>query len=255
MVLRLIQLTDSHLLDKQGGELKGVDTFASLEAVVKCCQAGKNPPDLIVATGDLSHDGSAASYRRFNAALEALHTPVMFIPGNHDNAAVMQSTLPGGYVRADRNAQIKGWNIIMIDSVLPGEEHGFLDTDELAFLDESLQNWPDLHALVCIHHQPVPVGSRWIDSLGLENPDELFDVIDRFDQVRGILFGHVHQVFETVRKGIRVLGAPATCMQFKPNANEFTLDDQPPGCRWLELRPDGSMVTEVVRIASTGEVH
>lgn len=37
-------------------------------------------------------------------------------------------------------------------------------------------------------------------------------------------------------------------MQFKPNCDDFTLDDTAPGYRYLSLRKDGSIETRVERI-------
>ena len=50
-------------------------------------------------------------------------------------------------------------------------------------------------------------------------------------------------------KGVRLLATPSTCAQFLPNADDFAVDPRPPAYRTLELRPDGSLLTEVVWLA------
>ena len=47
---------------------------------------------------------------------------------------------------------------------------------------------------------------------------------------------------------VRVLTTPSTCFQFKPQTESFSLDDQSPGYRWINLYDDGSIKTEVARI-------
>jgi Icc protein len=100
--------------------------------------------------------------------------------------------------------------------------------------------------LIGVHHPPVRVGSRWLDRLGLQNADELFGAIDRHDQVRGVLSGHVHQACDTRRGPVRVMTTPSTCAQFLPGTERCVMDQRPPGYRWLRLHADGTIQTEVV---------
>ena len=88
--------------------------------------------------------------------------------------------------------------------------------------------------------------SRWLDRVGLENADEFFNVLDRHDNVRAVVWGHVHQAYDGMRKDVRLLATPSTCAQFVPHADEFAVDRRPPAYRTLELQSDGSLLTEVV---------
>ena len=102
------------------------------------------------------------------------------------------------------------------------------------------------HCMVCLHHHPVAMDSRWLDRVGLENAEEFFQTLDRHRNVRALVWGHVHQAYEGLRKGVRMLATPSTCAQFLPHAADFMIDRQPPAYRTLELRADGSLTTEVV---------
>jgi len=244
LTLRLLQITDTHLFADRAGRLKGIDTTAALNAVIDTCHQRHPVPELVLLTGDLSHDGSAASYRRVAEAAAALDAPVLAIPGNHDDPAVMRQSGLG----RERYRLMPGWQIIMLDSTVTDEEQGRLAEDELAFLDDRLSRHPDRHALIALHHHPVPVGSRWLDAIGLENGHALFGITRRHPQVRVLVFGHIHQAFDKKRDGIRLLGTPASCVQFRPRADDFSLDALPPGYRLLELSADGAIATEVVRL-------
>jgi len=90
------------------------------------------------------------------------------------------------------------------------------------------------------------MSSRWLDRVGLTNAAEFLHVIDAHQNVRAIVWGHVHQSFDALRKGVRLLATPSTCAQFLPHADDFAVDRRPPAYRTLELRTDGSLVTEVV---------
>ena len=79
-------------------------------------------------------------------------------------------------------------------------------------------------------------------------PIDLFAVTDRHANVRAIIWGHVHQEFDALRRGVRLLAVPSTCSQFLPHSDQFAIDPAPPGYRTLTLRGDGSIATNVVRI-------
>ena len=85
----VIQLTDSHLFARANGRLLGIDTAASLQQVV--AQVVREQPriDLLLASGDLSQDGSVASYQRFCELTEPLAAPMRWLAGNHDENAPM----------------------------------------------------------------------------------------------------------------------------------------------------------------------
>ena len=99
--------------------------------------------------------------------------------------------------------------------------------------------------LVCLHHHPVPVSSDWLDRIGLDNAGDFFRIIDAHPSVRGIVWGHVHQQFDGLRRGVRLLATPSTCAQFLPHSQDFALDGRPPAFRTLELTADGSIVTDL----------
>jgi 3',5'-cyclic-AMP phosphodiesterase len=82
--------------------------------------------------------------------------------------------------------------------------------------------------------------------VGLDNADEFLKVIDRHKNVRSIVWGHVHQAYDGLRKNVRMLATPSTGAQFLPHADDFALDRRPPAYRTLELQLDGSLITEVV---------
>lgn len=243
--LRFIQLTDTHLFDRADGTLRGVNTAQSLAAVVAAVRAREPHIDGVLATGDLSHDGGTPSYRRFVRLLAPLNVPIYCIPGNHDALGVFGCVLKGSQVQSGGRLLANGWQLIFLDSAVPGAVHGHLRPAELARLDAALREHPQMHALICLHHQPVPVESTWLDRLMLDDAGALFQIIDKHPNVRALLWGHIHQDFDAMRDGVRLLAGPSTCIQFKPGCTDFTLDDRPPGYRWLELHSDGRIDTGV----------
>ncbi|MFQ5784465.1 MAG: phosphodiesterase [Alphaproteobacteria bacterium] len=242
--IRLIQISDCHLLADPAERLRGVDTDATLAAVI--ARVRDDAPELVLATGDLSQDGSAASYRRVKALFGRLGAPVYCLPGNHDDAGVLAETMPGDGIHVIRSLRRDGWQIVFLDSTVAGQDDGHLPTAELAALDAALAACRERHALVCLHHHPVAVGGAWTDFVSLANPEDLFAVLDRHPQVRGLVWGHIHQPFEGARSGVRLFGAPATCFQFaRDAADALAVADEPPAYRRFTLHADGAIDSAV----------
>ncbi|MEP7248087.1 MAG: 3',5'-cyclic-AMP phosphodiesterase [Gammaproteobacteria bacterium] len=248
-VLRLIQFTDPHLYGSETETLRGVATLPALVRTLDVAQARDWPVDAVLVTGDLVQD-DAGGYKHFRRLFSALNVPVLCVPGNHDEAETMHRELRGKPFVTEGYVDMGAWRVVLLDSSLAGSARGRLTRQTLAALDSALSSADSKHTLVCLHHHPVPMASRWLDQVGLENSAEFFDVVDRHKNVRAILWGHVHQAYDSIRKSVRLLATPSTCAQFVPRADEFSVDARPPAYRTLELRPDGTLFTEVVWVDS-----
>ena len=244
--LKILQITDTHLYADADGRLLGVNTLDSFHAVIDAFLDTGWKPDLILCTGDLVHDASPEGYRKLGALLDRFGVPVCCLPGNHDNPPVMHEYLRGEHVSCPRVVDAKGWRLVLLDSVIPGEVGGRLEAGELEALARALDG-NTRPTLISLHHQPVPVGSAWLDGMGLENAAALEGLLAGHPEVKGLLWGHVHQQFDEVRNGIRLMASPSTCIQFAPHSDDFSVGQQQPGFRLLALMPDGQILTEVMR--------
>lgn len=247
--LRVLQLTDPHLMASRDGSLLGINTRDSLAAVIAQVLETHGQPDLILVTGDISQDGSPEAYRHLTDQLQAFHCTSLWIPGNHDDASLL-ARVAAESGAAGRQREQGGWQFVMLDSSVPGQVHGELADSELQFLEQVLSASPERPTLISLHHQPVPVGSDWMDRIGLANPDAFWQVVDRHPQVRVVLWGHVHQAFRQRRNHLHLIATPSTCIQFTPQSVDFGVEPVAPGYRWFELAPDGEFSTEVVRAES-----
>lgn len=246
MSLSIIQISDTHIQSDPEACFDEVDCAASLEAVLAHINTHEHP-DIMLLTGDLVHDPDAASYQRLQHLLKPVRAPVYVIPGNHDEPDVMQQQL-GSPVRHDRVLEQGGWRVLLLNSWLQGEHAGHLHETELDWLDSELGGHADTPSLIALHHPPVSIDSPWMDAMGLQNGTDFLAIIDRHPQVAAVIWGHIHQVFESERHGVKLLGAPSTCVQFKPASEQYAKDDIAPGYRWLTLLPDGSLETGVKRV-------
>ncbi|WAJ38185.1 3',5'-cyclic-AMP phosphodiesterase [Pseudomonas sp. GOM7] len=243
----LVQLSDSHLFAEADGKLLGMDTCDSLCRVIEKMQQEQPGIDLILATGDLSQDGSLASYERFRSLTDGLGAPVRWLAGNHDEASPMQVTCAGTHL-LEPVFDIGAWRVTLLDSSIPGAVPGFLADSQLELLERALSEAPERHHLICLHHHPVSIGCKWMEPIGLRNPDALFAILERHAQARALLWGHIHQEFDQQRGDLRLLASPSTCVQFAPGSEDFQVGSEAPGYRWLRLHTDGRLETGVSRV-------
>jgi Icc protein len=248
-VVRLTHITDPHLYGSERELLRGIATLPSLEATLANARQRDWPPDAVLVTGDLVQD-DPAGYVHFKRLLGELRLPILCLPGNHDEPEAMRRALDTAPFVVGGTVDFGLWRIVLLDSTIAECAAGRVSAEELAALESALAGAQQRHVLVCLHHHPVPMDSRWLDRVGLQNAAEFFDVIDRHSNVRGIVWGHVHQSYDALRKGVRMLATPSTCAQFVPRAEQFAVDRRPPGYRTLELKADGSIVTDVVWLES-----
>jgi Icc protein len=249
-VIRILQITDFHIRSNPEETLLGVNTQQSFEATLSEALTEKPGPDLALLTGDLAQDASASTYERLRERLATLPCSAYCLPGNHDDTSLMASVLARPPIHYQSHILQKGWQIICLDSTIRHSPYGKLADDQLALLEQCLVEYPGHFALIALHHHPVASGSAWMDSMQLGNADAFFDLLDKHPKARGVVFGHIHQTLECEFRGLRMLGTPSTCFQFKPGQAQFALDALPPGYRWIELHRDGGITTQVRRLTT-----
>jgi Icc protein len=247
--LRIVQISDIHHFASKDKTLLGVNTHDSFCALLDLLKKESKQPDFILLTGDLSQDGSEISYIQVSDLIKSFPVPAYWVPGNHDDSNMMAHVFPRDTISNQKHIVLDKWHIILLDSHIQGRVEGHLSTSQLTFLQQCLESYPKHHAIIVFHHQPIPVGSAWLDKLGINNADALWDVLKQFQNVHTILFGHVHQQHEGKKNNINYFSLPSTCIQFKTNSEPFALEKLPPGYRWVDLYPNGELKTGVTRLA------
>jgi 3',5'-cyclic-AMP phosphodiesterase len=243
----LAQISDCHLKKDPNGTLRGWNTDRSFHLVIELLRSLDPQPDRLLLSGDLSEDCSVESYQRLLAAVQSLHIPFSWLPGNHDHPATMSQVLPA----SDKYFIQDGWQFVLLNSHVPGDDGGVLATAELEFIQEQVVNDGSLHTAIALHHHAIPIDSPWMDTLyPLRNAPALRSILESIDSCQTVFFGHVHQEFDQTSNNIRYLGCPATADQFLPRSNTHLPDSLLPGLRLTKLHLDGSIDTQVIRLST-----
>lgn len=236
----LLQLSDCHLSADPAAEYRGQNADANLLSLLPACRL--LAPDGAVLSGDVAEDGSAEAYRRAAKMIDGLAPDTAWIPGNHDERATMSEAFDAAGYRAGPLLEWGGWRIVLVDSAVPDRPEGHLDEARLA----PLQDLPsDRPTIVFVHHQPMAVGSPWIDKYPLIEPERFWTMLN-LQAVKVVAFGHVHQAFSGQHRGIACLSGPSSVANSQPGMARFTLDPTGPKARWFRLWPDGRWLSGIV---------
>lgn len=191
VVFVIAQLSDIHI----GGPNAGCGERFS--AAVAEINRMSRQPDLVLLTGDLTHNGTTAEWAEFKDRLEMLDAPWSAIPGNHDRTI--------SEIAGHRSVAAGPLRLVLLDTSTDA-----FTTDDEAWLDRELTRHSDVPTLVAIHQPPFETGIWWMDCIGLDGADLFERVVRRHPQVLKVLSGHVHLLVQTNWGGCSLWVCPST---------------------------------------------
>lgn len=252
--IRLFQVTDCHCYASDASRLTWTDMpiypNRSLQAVLDHLARQAEGYSALMVTGDLAQEEIPATYQRVNQMLNRFPLPGYALPGNHDIPAMMAASLNNNVSMPDEVVFGK-WHLLLLDTHADGKPDGRLSEAQFDHFEALLSRVPeDCFVAVFMHHHPMPIGSAWMDVMGLREKDYFWNLIEHFPQVRVVFNGHIHQEFEGAHvyadgRTVPVYGTPATCVQMKPRKQNIEFDHTRPAWRDIALHADGSADSQV----------
>jgi Icc protein len=198
--MMICQLTDLHIRPKGVAANHVSQTNELTERAFQVAAAFHPVPDVAIITGDLTECGLDTEYANLSEMLaRTLAMPVYVIPGNHDRRESLRAGLahlPG--VTSDPHfvqyaVEDHPVRLVMLDTLVPGANHGELSGAQLDWLDRTLAEQPSKPTLVGMHHPPFVTGIPHMDNIALADPEPFRSVIARHRQVQRIVCGHHHR--------------------------------------------------------------
>ncbi|MBO3758851.1 phosphodiesterase [Ciceribacter sp. L1K22] len=207
---KIIQLTDLHMVP-EGQTIIGLDPFTRIGRAVEHINRYQADADLVIISGDLTHYGDEASYRRLRHLLADLLPPMVVTIGNHDRREIFRSVfadvMPDDDGFIQRVVDFEDCRVIVLDTAHerladdPLHAAGTLCDLRLGFLERALAAADARPVLVFMHHPPHDTGFVGMDEIKLTNGEAFHDLIGRFGNVRHIFAGHVHRTISGSYRG------------------------------------------------------
>lgn len=236
----IVQISDTHLFGDKNRKINGSNSYNNLKSVINHIVLTEKNPDLIMVTGDLSQDCTFESYQHIANLLNRSGVKYHFFPGNHDDVDVINKVFDLNWKKdsVDYFFEAKNWFIYVIDTSVYPEVSGELSNEQITNLEETLQKNKNKPTIIFMHHHPVKINSVWIDEMSLKDSERFNNLVKENPQIKAVLFGHIHQVFEKDINGVFYGSAPACCYQVVPKTETFTIEKLSPGYRIIELNKD-----------------
>ncbi|TMP29648.1 3',5'-cyclic-nucleotide phosphodiesterase [Pseudoalteromonas rubra] len=243
--LRLAHITDSHLFGTREGCYFEVNTAAHFSRVLDAL-AGEQL-DGVVFGGDLTQDHSSASYALFAELLaqSALDCPLFWVPGNHDDLALL-AQISEGQISAAKHLQCEQGDIVLLNSKGPTPA-GWCDNTHLTELEAVLCD-ATRPVLAFCHHHPIPIDG-YLDKHMLENGPQLLNTLVNSKRVEALIHGHVHNAYSQQYRGLPVYATPATSIQFTKHSMQWLQHNTGPAYRLVHWTAQG-LHTEVKWLAN-----
>jgi len=198
MTLRIVQVSDTHIsVDKP-------QRLQDLKNAVGAINALSKQPELVVHTGDISHDGLPEEYRYAQKALDQLNMPYVVMPGNRDKRKELLATFADDRYRLPE----QGWvqysveqfdvRLLMVDTVSETSNKGQLCEARLTHLESMLETDKSKAVALFLHHPPY-------EATGIPDPHQYEDwndveklntLLSRYSNICGMYCGHVHRYID-----------------------------------------------------------
>jgi len=226
----ILQISDTHIVAKGPLVSNVLDTASTLEKLIiriNQLQDKHNDIEGILVSGDISDDGSLASYQRFKSIMASIGLPTYVIPGNHDNRENMREAFQSDKIFTKTgplnwHKKIGNINIIGLDTLIEGKGEGYLGHKSLEYLKETLTNLHSQPTILALHHPPFETGIKFMDDIGLKNKDEFKDIISNFNGELRVVCGHIHCMMVASLNNHVVISSPSPSSNFeydtRPNA-------------------------------------
>ena len=264
MAFSFVQITDHHLLETEGGLIRGFAPAPAMRAVLRhMASTAAGAADFIVSTGDLVDSGSAAAYQAASRLLGLvgapaaapgplrltaeglLDKPFYCLPGNHDDREHFFTSLFGeAQPRPLLNASFVHKDVQFVCLDVGPAVKATLHAETLDFLAQALAT--GMPSILLIHHQVVPMGARWMDRFLADDMQPFWKVVTGCN-VLGILCGHLHNTYEQLVNNIPVLGLRSTVFQFAVQ-DEPLITLLPPQYRLVTVH-EGALTSRVYEVA------
>lgn len=257
-IMIIAQISDSHITAT--GETREA-RLADLETAIADINGLEPSPDIVIHTGDLTHDHEREEYELVIERLDRLDMPVYYIPGNRDNRSIMRE-LFGTRFPLEEGSQFFSYAIedfpvrlIGIDTTSDKSGLGRFCDERADFLNQALAAEPQKPTLLCIHHPPYGVPQSRAD-FEFEDRAEVARLEEMLRAYPGevrLIAGHVHRNTNHQIGEIDVSTMPSVALDLRGKSDALC-NEGVVQYHIHEFGPDGKFKTRLRNVEAAGDI-
>lgn len=187
-----VQLSDAHVGFNGPPDPLGTKAF---ERAVELINGLPQRPDLVLFTGDLTHDTEdhdvhVQRMKQFQEISKRMNVPLIkCVPGEHDAGLDSGGLYREFFGDTHYSFDHRGVHFVALDNVTRAKPE--VGTEQLAWLKKDLSRFPKTAPIVVFTHRPLfdlRPDWEWFTSDG----DDVMNVLSSYDNVT-VLYGHIHR--------------------------------------------------------------
>jgi 3',5'-cyclic AMP phosphodiesterase CpdA len=245
--VKIVQITDTHLLGADRANVYGINAAYRLKRAIKSINTYHSDAAFIALTGDLADVATPEAYALLDKIIKKSKLPIYPIMGNHDKrdffAQHFDFVNEDGFVQYVQESE--GKVFLFLDTLVEGERYGELCDKRLKWMEKMLEKYAKKPVYIFMHHHPVDSGLHEMDHLAdFRSAKGFWKVIDKYENVKHITFGHVHRIMHAARKSISMHATRSTAFQvsFQPNEKlEYLTNKEKPTYAIMEIMKDETL--------------
>ncbi len=232
-----VHITDVHIQPELGATEGVQKAFAAIRALPQKPAFGLVGGDLVMDAALVPHSRADMVFDLWQREAAALHLPLHYTIGNHDLYGLKVESKPAtenpdfgkalwkkrlGLNRSYSSFDHQGWRFVCLDSAGITPDYtweGFLDPDQITWLDDLLRNTPKTMPLVFLTHFPIFTAiTMYTEGTTLATPPgnivkngKTFKEMIQTHNVKAVFQGHTHIVEEISYLGVRYITGGAIC--------------------------------------------
>ena len=105
-----------------------------------------------------------------------------------------------------------------MDTAIENNIEGTIFETSIKWLEEKLTKSRNKPVIIFMHHPPIEIGSLLFDHINCNNGDEFIKLISKYQNVKEVIFGHVHCFFDKIINGIKFSSCPSASIQYPIDA-------------------------------------
>ena len=188
----LVQLSDAHVGFQGPPNPTGTAAF---EHAIDVINTLPSQPDLILFTGDLTHEAEgpgehAKRMQRFQTLTARLKTKnIRYVPGEHDAALDNGALYRQFFGETHYSFDHRGVHFVALDNVSSGKPS--VGANQIAWLQRDLARYPHTAPIIVFTHRPLfdlRPDWEWFTRDG----DDVLNLLAPYENVT-ILYGHIHR--------------------------------------------------------------